>query len=133
MRAVLKFLEIPHLENRFLDAMSSGENRRALIGRALVHDPKALILDEPTNSLDPKAIRDFRTLMRKIARLGVSLVLVTHHLHDIIPDIRRVVFLKKGAVLADGPKRTLLTARGLTRLFGASVRVVTRGGFYDLI
>jgi iron complex transport system ATP-binding protein len=107
--------------------MSSGEQRRAVIGRALAHEPEALILDEPTNSLDPGSVREFRGLMSKLSRAGRSVVLVTHHLADIIPEIDRVILIKHGTIIADGPKRSVLTSRAISELFGARLRVVTRG------
>jgi iron complex transport system ATP-binding protein len=67
---ILEFLEISHLQQKPMTLLSSGEARRFLIGRALVHDPKTLILDEPTNSLDLHALHTFRTLIRKIAQSG---------------------------------------------------------------
>ena len=112
--------------------MSSGEQRRALIGRALVHDPEALILDEPTNSLDPGAVREFRGVLRKLARTGRSLILVTHHITDLIPEIERVILLKNGRIAADGPKARVLTSAAMSKLFGAKLKVTQRRGYYDL-
>lgn len=132
-REAMRFLEIGHLARRPLSAVSSGEQRRALIGRALVHDPEALILDEPTNSLDPGAVREFRALMRKLARAGRSLLLVTHHIADVIPEIERVVMLKDGTIFADGPKDRLLNSSRLSRLFGTRLRVVRRAGSYHIL
>ncbi len=131
-RELLGFLEIPHLASRSLAEMSSGEQRRALIGRALVHDPEALILDEPTNSLDPGAVREFRDLLRKLARAGKGLILVTHHISDLIPEIERVILMKNGRIVADGPKRNVLTSPALSRLFGAKLRVVRKGREFEL-
>ncbi len=90
-REVMELLEIPHLAERNTNEMSSGEARRILIGRALVHDPQALILDEPTTSLDLRATYELREILRKLAAGGISMVMVTHHLPDIIPEIARVV------------------------------------------
>jgi iron complex transport system ATP-binding protein len=132
-RELLQFLEIEHLATRPLSAMSSGEQRRAIIGRALVHDPDALILDEPTTSLDPGAVREFREVLRKLARSGKSLILVTHHISDLIPEIERVILMKDGAIVADGSKSKLLTSAALSQLFGAKLRVVRRGSDYDLV
>jgi iron complex transport system ATP-binding protein len=131
-REILRFLEISHLAHRAVSEMSSGEQRRAMIGRALVHDPEALILDEPTNSLDPGAVREFRHLLRKLAQGGRSLLLVTHHIADVIPEIERVILIKDGRIVGDGPKATLLTSPRLSRLFGASLRVVRKGSSYDV-
>jgi iron complex transport system ATP-binding protein len=132
-RELLRFLEISHLASRPLSAMSSGEQRRAMIGRALVHDPEALILDEPTTSLDPGAVREFRTVLRKLARAGKSLILVTHHIADLIPEIERVILMKDGKIIGDGPKARMLTSAGLSKLFGAKLRVVKRGSDYDVV
>jgi iron complex transport system ATP-binding protein len=131
-RRILKFLEIPHLADRPVSAMSSGEQRRALIGRALAHHPEALILDEPTNSLDPGAVREFRVLLRKVAKAGRSLLLVTHHIADVIPEIERVILIKDGRVVGDGSKKEMLTSARLSKLFGTKLRVTNHRGGYDL-
>ena len=127
---LLQRLEVAHLADRSLDEMSSGEVRRVVIARALVHDPTSLVLDEPTNSLDLRAMHDLRNAVRAIARSGMSVILVTHHLPDIIPEIERVILLKKGRVVQDGSKATVLTSATLTDLFGIPVEVVERDGYY---
>jgi iron complex transport system ATP-binding protein len=98
--------------------MSSGEQRRVLIARALVHRPKALLLDEPGNSLDLRALYDLRLSLSRLAREGTGIVLVTHHLPEVIPEIDRVVFLQMGQVAGDGPREELLTRARLSALFG---------------
>lgn len=130
-RKILRFLEIPHLAGRSVQAMSSGEQRRVLIGRALAPDPQALILDEPTNSLDPRAVHEFRQLLRKLAQAGKTIMLVTHHLSDLIPEIRRTVLIKKGRIVADGPTRKVLTSATLSRLFRLPIRVKHYRGTYS--
>ncbi|HYM12068.1 MAG TPA: ATP-binding cassette domain-containing protein, partial [Bryobacterales bacterium] len=130
---VLERLEIPHLAERPVEEMSSGEARRVLIGRALVHDPKALVLDEPGNSLDLRAFEELRAVVRKLARSGVTILLVTHHLPEIIPEIGRVILLKNGRVFRDGPKEKILTAANLSKLFGGRVELLRRGGYYHLL
>ena len=129
-REVLQLLEIPHLADRAMDELSSGEGRRILIGRALVHDPLALLLDEPSNSLDLHAALELRGLFRKLAQSGTGILLVTHHLPDIIPEIDRVILLKNGRIFADGDKASLLTAERLTTLFGLPVELALRDGYY---
>jgi iron complex transport system ATP-binding protein len=130
---VLGRLEIPHLGSRWVDEMSSGEARRILIARALVHDPKALVLDEPGNSLDLHAIQELRTVMRKLADAGVTIVLVTHHLAEIIPEIRRVILLQDGRVFCDGPKEQVLRPDLLADLFHTRVELLERDGYYHLL
>ena len=92
-----------------------GEARRILIGRALVHDPKALVLDEPTASLDLHAIHELRAILRKLAQAGTSIIVVTHYLPDIIPEIGRVVLIKKGRILRDTSKVEALTSEFAVR------------------
>lgn len=127
---ILSFLEIEHLQDRPMNAMSSGEARRLLIGRALVHDPEALILDEPTNSLDLHALHTFRETIRKIARSGTAVVLVTHNLHDIIPEISRVVLMKDGRFCGDGPTEEMLTDERIGGLFCVRVHIEKKDGYY---
>jgi iron complex transport system ATP-binding protein len=127
---ILEFLEISHLQQKPMTLLSSGEARRFLIGRALVHDPKTLILDEPTNSLDLHALHTFRTLIRKIAQSGTGIILVTHNLPDIIPEISRVVLMKEGRFWKDGVKEEILTDANLGGLFHIPVHVVEAGGYY---
>jgi iron complex transport system ATP-binding protein len=129
---VLERLEISHLAERSVDEMSSGEARRILIGRALVHDPKALVLDEPTSSLDLHAMHELHGILRKLARAGTSIVVVTHHLPDIIPEVGRVILIKKGRLLRDTSKREALTAESLSELFETPVEVVEREGYYQM-
>ena len=129
---VLDLLEISHLADRNVDEMSSGEARRILIGRALVHDPKALVLDEPTSSLDLHAMHELRVILRKLAQSGTSIIVVTHHLPDIIPEVSRVVMIRKGKVLRDAPKREALTSDALSELFETPVELVERDGLYQI-
>jgi iron complex transport system ATP-binding protein len=110
--------------------MSSGEMRRVLIGRALVHDPKALVFDEPSNSLDLFAQHELREIMSSLAQSGTAILLVTHQLSDIIPEIERVVLIRDGEVLAEGPKEQMLTESRLSELFGVPVGLIRQDGHY---
>ena len=127
---IMRFLGIEHLGDRSMTEMSSGEARRFLIGRALVHDPKALILDEPTTSLDLSALHAFRATLRRIAASGTGIIMVTHNLHDIIPEISRVILMKDGAFCRDGPKEEVLTDEHISGLFGVPVRIRREGDWY---
>ena len=127
---ILEFLGVAHLADRPMTEISSGEARRLLIGRALVHDPGTLLLDEPTNSLDLHALHIFRKTLRKIARSGTGIILVTHNLHDIIPEISRVILMRDGAIQEDGPKADVLTDEAIGGLFSVPVHVVEEGGYY---
>lgn len=131
-RAALELLEIAHLAQRPLTEMSSGEVRRAVIARALVHQPRALVLDEPTTSLDVCARREVRAAVSKLSRAGVSVVMVTHQLEDIVPEFERVVTLRRGRVLHDGSREEILRPGPLRELFGVDVEVQEIGGVYHL-
>jgi len=132
-REVMELLEIPHLAERATDEVSSGEARRILIARALVHDPRTLILDEPSTSLDLRATRELRDILRKLAAGGIGIVMVTHHLPDIIPEMRRVVTIREGRIHFDGPTVQALTTPALTALFGIPVEVLERDGYYHVL
>jgi iron complex transport system ATP-binding protein len=126
-------LEIAHIADRPLDELSSGEARRFVIGRALVHEPQALVLDEPTNSLDLRASHELREAVRRIARAGLSIVLVTHHLPDIIPEIDRVILLDRGRIVQDGPKADVLTSAALSAMFRLDLEVIQRDGYFHVL
>jgi iron complex transport system ATP-binding protein len=125
-------LEVPHLARRFTDEMSSGEARRVLLARALVHEPRALILDEPSTALDLFAQCELRRILRKLAQSGIGIVMVTHHLSDLIPEIERVILMQRGRVVADGRKREILIAERLSRLFGLPLNLAEQDGYYNL-
>jgi iron complex transport system ATP-binding protein len=129
---VLELLEIPHLAEREITELSSGEAHRLLVGRALVHDPLALLLDEPSNSLDLRAALELRDILRKLAQAGTGILMVTHHLPDIIPEMDRVILLRQGRVFADGAKAEMLTGSRLTELFGLPVELTQRDGYDHL-
>ena len=129
---ILALLDIAHLAERSIDEMSSGEARRVLLARALVHHPRALVLDEPSNSLDVSAQHELREILRKLARSGIGIILVTHHLADIIPEIERVILMRAGRIVADGRKSEVLTAAALADLFGLPVDLARRDGYYHL-
>jgi iron complex transport system ATP-binding protein len=130
--AALERLGVRHLAERPMEEMSSGEAQRVLIARALAHEPKALLFDEPTNSLDVVAQRDLRETMSQLARSGVAIVLVTHQVADIIPEIERVVLMRDGRVVSDGRKEQLLSSAQISRLFGVDVEVARKDGHYHL-
>jgi iron complex transport system ATP-binding protein len=126
--AALARLGIAHLAGRPVAQMSSGEAKRTLIARALAHEPQTLLFDEPSNALDIGAQMQLRETMRELARSGLGILLVTHHVSEILPEIERVVLLGAGRIVADGPKEKVLTADQLSSLFGAKVELARRDG-----
>jgi len=119
-----EFADVP------LERMSSGQQRRCLLARALVHDPETLILDEPTTGLDLAASFDYLARIRRLIDAGRSIVLVTHHLNEIPPDIDRVVLLRGGEIIADGRKARVLTEENLEAAYGVPLRLEIVNGYY---
>lgn len=130
---VMQELGIEALSPRRFGHLSTGEQRRFLLGRALVHDPAVLVLDEPTSGLDLKVCFQYLELLRAQIRKGKTVLLVTHHLHEIPPEIDRVVFLKGGKILADGLKSSLLAGDQLSRLFDCKITLVQANGWYQAL
>jgi iron complex transport system ATP-binding protein len=116
-------MEATHLAGQLVGEMSAGEKRRILVARALVHRPRQLLLDEPSNALDLAAQRDLRDTLRRLVAEGTGLVLVTHHLGDILPEIERIILMREGRIVADGPRAELLTESRLSELFNAPLRI----------
>lgn len=126
-------LGIAALAGRPFGHLSTGEQRRFLLARALVHDPSVLVLDEPTSGLDPKACFQYLDLLRAQIAKGKTILLVTHHLHEIPPEIDRVVFLKEGTIIADGHKSTVLTNDRVSALFDSKMTLVQTNGWYQAL
>jgi iron complex transport system ATP-binding protein len=126
----LALMGVAHLAKRRLNEMSSGEARRVMLARALVTSPRALVLDEPTTGLDVVARHGFLERVRRIARNGTTLLLITHHVEEIVPEIERVVLLRHGRIAADGSKTAMLTPEHLGRVFEAPLQIATSDGYY---
>lgn len=124
----LHLMMAEHLADKLVGEMSAGEQRRIMIARALVHQPEMLLLDEPSNALDLAAQRELREALRRVARQGVGILMVTHHLADIIPEIDRVILMREGRIFADGAKRELITPETLRAVFGVEVSLVEHEG-----
>lgn len=120
-----------HLLGRRMASLSTGEARRVLIARALVHRPRALLLDEPCAGLDLASRRRFLESLRHLARSGTTLVLVTHHIEEILPEINQVALLRDGQLVRHGDKAEVLTDAALSRTFGMPVRVQRHGDYYN--
>ena len=127
---VLKQVDAVDLAEKPLGEMSAGQQRRVMIGRALVASADMLLLDEPSNALDLSAQRDLRGLLQALAQQGTGIILITHHISDILPEIDRILMMRDGRIVADGCKRDLLNAERLSALFDILVEVTERDGFY---
>jgi iron complex transport system ATP-binding protein len=137
---VLDLVGATSIAHKLVGEMSAGQQRRIMIGRALagagpagsgIHgEAEMLLLDEPSNALDLAAQRELRELLRRLARQGTGILLITHHIADILPEIERVLLMREGRIVADGPKASLLTARSLSELFGTAVQLAERDGFF---
>ncbi len=126
----MALMQAEPLADKFVGQMSAGEQRRIMIARALVHRPQMLLLDEPSNALDLAAQRELREALRRVAQQGTGILMVTHHLADILPEIDRVILMKGGRIFADGPKEELITREVLRDLFGVDLEVTVREGYF---
>lgn len=131
--AVMEKLGIGFLIDRKFGDMSTGEERRCLLARALVHDPEALVFDEPTSGLDLTATFHYLDQVRTAMRKDKTVLLVTHHIHEIPPEIERVVLLKRGKIIRDGEKERVLTDNNLSDLFDCSVVLARSNGWYQAL
>jgi iron complex transport system ATP-binding protein len=127
---VLMQIDAVDLAEKPVGEMSAGQQRRIMIGRALVGSAGMLLLDEPSNALDLAAQADLRGLLRKLAQQGTGILLITHHIADIPPEIDRILMMREGRIVADGSKEALLTASRLSELFKTEVQLSERDGFF---
>ncbi|MGB5133994.1 MAG: ATP-binding cassette domain-containing protein [Prochlorococcaceae cyanobacterium] len=131
--ALMEQLGLADLAERPFGQLSDGQRRRLLLARALVHQPEVLVLDEPTNGLDLQARHQLLAILRDLARAGTTLLLVTHQIEAIIPEIRRAVLLRAGRVVGDGPVEELLRDGPLSELFATPLRVCSANGYRQVL
>jgi iron complex transport system ATP-binding protein len=127
---VLTQIDAEDLADKPVGEMSAGQQRRIMIGRALVGSAGMLLLDEPSNALDLAAQADLRGLLRRLAQQRTGILLITHHIADIPPEIDRILMMREGRIVADGSKEELLTASRLSELFKTEVQLSERDGFF---
>jgi iron complex transport system ATP-binding protein len=126
----LERMGVADLADATIDRLSTGEARRVVIARALVTDPEALVLDEPTTGLDVVARHRFLEAVRQVARQGTTLILVTHRVEEIVPEIASVILIGRGRVAAAGPKAATLTAAQLSAVFEEPISLTESDGYY---
>lgn len=131
-REAIASLGVSELEGRMYQRMSTGQQRRFLLARALIHQPELLIMDEPTAGLDIGAAYQLLETLRQLCQSKRALLLATHHVEEIIPEINRVVLIMDGKIVADGPKPEVLTSENLSRLYGLTIQLQHRQGWYRL-
>lgn len=129
-KQAMALMDATHLANKVVGEMSAGEQRRIMIARSLVHKPEMLLLDEPSNALDLAAQRELRDALRVVAQQGTGIIMVTHHLADILPEINRIIMMRAGRIVADGPREELITVTQLRDLFGVEVTLTQRDGYW---
>ena len=130
-QVTLQELGIEDLAERRYETLSTGQQRRLLLGRALINQPDSLLLDEPTSGLDLAATFSYLKTLRRLMLTGRTVVLVTHHIHEIPPEIERVVLLKTGEITADGHKHSVLSSQSLSSLFGEAINLIESDGWYQ--
>jgi iron complex transport system ATP-binding protein len=136
--AILSLVGAETLRDKLVGEMSAGQQRRVMIGRAMAGasddghgEVEMLLLDEPSNALDLAAQHDLREMLRKLAQAGTAIVLITHHIADILPEIDRIVMMRDGRIVADGSKAELLTEARMGELFGREITLTERDGYWN--
>tara|TARA_B110000008_G_scaffold158458_1_gene159317 strand:+ start:242 stop:1021 length:780 start_codon:yes stop_codon:yes gene_type:complete len=132
-KEVMDLLSIAHLKDRAFSTMSTGEQRKFLLARSLVNDPAVLVFDEPTSGLDMSTCFQYLEIIRELIGMGKKVILVTHHIHEIPPEVTRVILMKEGRVIEDGDKDQILTNTKLTNLFDWPIKVIQENGYYQAI
>ena len=132
-KEVMDLLSITHLKDREFSTMSTGEQRKFLLARSLVNDPAVLVFDEPTSGLDMSTCFQYLEIIRELISMGKKVILVTHHIHEIPPEVTRVILLKEGRVIEDGDKDQILTNTNLTNLFDWPIQVIKENGYFQAI
>ncbi|MDX1320477.1 MAG: ATP-binding cassette domain-containing protein [Oceanospirillum sp.] len=127
---VIGQLGLAYLNDTMFQQLSTGQQRRLLLARALIHNPSTLIFDEPTNSLDLQASFELIATMRGLVQSGTNLLIATHHVQEVVPEIERIIFMKDGQIIADGDKTALLTSEHLSDLYGVKLKLMVQDGFY---
>ncbi len=130
---ILERLGISHLREREFSTLSTGEQRRLILGRALISEPRALILDEPTSGLDLRSAILYVETLRELMRAGTTLVLVTHNVSEISPEINKAVLLKAGKIVGNGEIGAVLTSENLSALFEIPLKVCRSRGFFSVV
>jgi len=128
---VLEYLEIMHMKDKKVHQMSTGQLRRCIIGRALIHNPKAFILDEPTVGLDLKAQNNFIKLLQKLSQ-NASIIIVTHHIEEIFPEISNIALIHNQTIYKQGLKKDILTSANLSKIFDIDLIVEEENDRYHI-
>ncbi|OPX54348.1 iron complex transport system ATP-binding protein [Oceanospirillum multiglobuliferum] len=129
---VMADLHLEGLSETMFQRLSTGQQRRLLLARALIHQPSTLIFDEPTNSLDLQAAFELIATMRQLVQSGTNLIIATHHVQEIIPEVQRIILMKQGRIVADGDKKQVLTTDNLSALYGIALKLMEQDGFYQV-
>ena len=122
--ALAELLDLQGLMDRRTEGFSQGERAKVAIARALVHSPKNVLLDEPTNGLDVMSTRAIRTLISRLKAEGVCVVFSSHVMQEVAALCDRVVVVARGRVVADGTPDALRARTGKDNLEEAFVSVI---------
>lgn len=125
----LDFLGMKELQNKKISEMSTGQQRRCIIGRSLIHEPQAFILDEPTTGLDIKAQYSLICVLRELSK-KVPIVLITHNIEEVFPEITHVALIYKNTVYKQGKKEDILTSENLSEIFEIKIELQKENDCY---
>ena len=128
---ILDFLNISHLKDRYYGELSNGEQKRVLIARALVNNPKLLILDEVCSGLDIASREDFLEFLQDLTNKNIcNIIYVTHYIEEIFPAINKLLFLKEGTIYKIGSKKDILTNENISNTLSYNCKLIEKNGRY---
>lgn len=127
---ILEQTGLTHLRNQPFGDLSHGEQRRTLIARALVFNPRIMVLDEPCSGLDIPSRETFLNLVQQLGEDGHNLVFVTHHMEEVLPVINHVLYIKEGTVYTQGAKEDMMQSHVLEPVFDYPIPLVKSDGRY---
>jgi iron complex transport system ATP-binding protein len=131
--SLLRFMGCGKIAKIEFGALSQGERQRILIARALMPKPRLLVLDEPCVGLDMRAREEFLRHIGRLTEKGPTVVYVTHHIDEIVPEFTHALLIKGGRIVAADTKEKALTPAHLKKTFGMKVEVSRKRGRYNII
>tara|TARA_Y100001968_G_scaffold328305_1_gene375200 strand:+ start:298 stop:1110 length:813 start_codon:yes stop_codon:yes gene_type:complete len=133
LNILIRELDLIDIINNEFHSLSDGQKRRGMLARAIVYQPKILVLDEPFCNLDIKSNLILNKTLTKLINDSVNIIYITHSLESIIPKTNRVILLKGGKIINDGKPEQIIKSSILSNLFDVPIKVIKEGDYWRSI